>query len=43
MKKIFSLALCLLSLNSVALGGFESLTDTEKKSNEINCKTIRSN
>ena len=31
MKKLFSLALCLLSLNTVALGGFESLTDTEKK------------
>ena len=31
MKKLLSLALCLLSFNSFALGGFESLTDIEKK------------
>ena len=31
MKKLLSLALCLLSFNSFALGGFESLTDNEKK------------
>lgn len=30
MKKILSLALCLLSFNSFALGGYESLTDVEK-------------
>ena len=31
MKKLLSLALCLISFNSLALGGFESLKDTEKK------------
>jgi len=31
MKKLLSLALCLLSFNSFALGGYESLRDKEKK------------
>ncbi|KPM78619.1 MULTISPECIES: hypothetical protein [unclassified Pseudoalteromonas] len=31
MKKLLSLALCLLSFNSFALGGYDSLTDIEKK------------
>ena len=31
MKKIISLALCLLSFNSFALGGYESFTDKDKR------------